>query len=54
LFLLYNYPLSGGETKWVLMTEDPLSEAETAAVGAGIATAEDSEAVTAAQGKCTK
>lgn len=61
LFLLYNYPLSGGETKWVLMTEEALSEAETATaeaetatVEAGTVTAEDSEAVAAAPGKCTK
>jgi hypothetical protein len=62
LFLLYNYPLSGGETKWVLMTEELLPEAETATAeaetttveAAGTVTAEDSEAVTAAPGKCIK
>lgn len=62
LFLRYKYPLSGGETIWVLMTEEALPEAETATVGAEIAaveaetaaTAEDSEAVTAVLGKCTK
>jgi hypothetical protein len=50
------HPLSGGETKWVLMTEETLSEEETAAVEAETATAEAeaSEAATAALGKCTR
>jgi hypothetical protein len=40
--------------KWVLMTEEILSEEETATGVAEIATAEDSEVATAAPEKCTR